>query len=464
MKLSQFTMFVEVYPETGHHLVYNTLTRAFMEINDQCLSVLHSLVNHESLASRDIGEIPHHSEETFPAEPVLKKLQALGIVVPEEQDETQSFCQTFSNQRLESKEIHATVLTTLDCPMQCVYCYQSHIKDSGPMSTQTTERVALWLEKQLQINKSERCFITFYGGEPLMNTGPIEYIARRMRGYCSDRGIKLAFAMVTSGILLTPQVAEKLKKLGVRHLQITLDGDREAHDRRRCRKDGSGTYDVIMESLSYLVKDSYITILCNVDRANVQAAYRLVDILYSCGYADKLSGLIFGPVSAPYESAISRHIACPGTDDRGLTLLNIYAAQRGFASDLRPRHTICGMLLPSRFVIDTEGGIYTCPAFLGRKEYQAGMINEIDNNAGVKSLIDFNLGEECLRCLYVPFCTGGCRYNALVETGDIRAVNCQKETFSYSLPLLLKAHYELRSRHGKGPEPNQDSIIPAGEY
>ncbi len=443
MKLSRFTVFVENYPQSGHHLVYNTLSRAFLEIDNERLSMLYSLSK---------------QEPPEPVKPILQKFQSLGIVVEDDKDEALSFNQIFERQRIEGSELSATILTTYDCPMSCVYCYQKHVKNGGGMSVDTMQKTADWLEEQMQDEGIERCSITFYGGEPLMNFAPIEYIGGRIREYCGNR-IKLGFAMVTSGILLTPDIAEKLKKIGVKHLQITLDGDRETHNRRRPGKDGSGTYDLIMGNLSHLVDDFSITISSNVDRTNSESIYSLIDTMYSLGYAEKMK-IIFGPVSASLEIAQKLHVACPQTANKDLLSLTLYAADKGFATDLRPGLKICGMLLPHHTIIDPDGKLYTCPAFLDMDEYQIGSIE--NGKKGFHKLDDFSLDRECLECPYVPFCTGGCRYNALVEQGNIKAIECQKETFSYSLPYLLKAHYAVRNKNVQGSNHTKAHVIPEG--
>jgi uncharacterized protein len=437
-------MFVENYPQSGHHLVYNTLSRAFLEIDNQSLSMLYSLSKQEPPDS---------------AKPVIQKLQAQGVIVEDEKDEALSFNRMFERQRAESHQLHATILTTYDCPMSCVYCYQKHVKNGGYMSIDTMQRTANWLEEQIQNEGIDRCSITFYGGEPLMNFTPIEYIGKRTKKYCRDNEIKLGFAMVTSGILLTPEIADKLKRIGVKHLQITLDGDKETHDRRRPRKDGSGTFDLIMENLCHLVDDFSITILSNVDRTNLESACRLIDTMYSLGYAGKMR-IIFGPVSASLELAQKLHLTCPQTANRDLLSLTLYAADKGFAADLRPGLKICGMLLPHHLVISPDGKLYTCPIFLDMDEYQAGSIES--DNVEFRKLDSFTLDKECLECLYVPFCTGGCRYNAHVEQGDIQAIDCQKETFSYSTPQLLKTHYALRNKNVKSSDPTEGYLIPEG--
>ena len=433
MKLSQFTIFVADYPQKGHHLVYNTLSRAIVEVDNQCFSMLYSLEEREPQKS---------------AKPVLQKLKEMGIVVEAAFDEVESYHQKFFMQRTNANQLNAVILTTLECPMRCIYCYQKDIKTNEKMSQSTMENTFCWLKEQLLKAKCNRCLITFYGGEPLMNLTPIEYIGNRMSEYCLDFGVSLYLSMVTSGVLLTPKIAYNLKTIGLKHLQITMDGDNDAHDKRRKFKDGSGTFDIILENLRYLIKDFFITITCNVDKTNAEAAYRLVDILYSQGFAFHIKRLIFGPVSAPFELAQRQQMACPEATDEDLTKLTLYAAKRGFADDLRPRHKICGMLLPSSFVIDPNGILYTCPAFLGKEEYKIGNINSQSFSGIYTTLENFSLPYECLRCAYVPICAGGCRFNALLEQGDILAISCQKEKFSYFLPLLLKAHYALR-KEGK---------------
>ena len=430
VKLSQFTVFVEDYPQTGHHLAYNTLSRALVEVDSQCLSMLYSLGN---------GGPP------ISANPVLQDLQTQGILVPMELNEVASYHEEFSTRRKNANQLHATILTTFQCPMRCIYCYQKHIKNGGHMSTETMEKTVSWLEDQILRLETKRCQITFYGGEPLANPTPIEYIGTRMGKYCKDKGIRLYLAMATSSILLTPELAKKLKGIGLKYLQITLDGDRDAHDKRRMKKDGSGTFDLIMGNLIYLIKDFSITITCNVDRTNVLAAHSLIDILHSQGYAGKIEKFVFGAVSAPSESAQGQRVACPETNDEDLVSLILHAASKGFVSDLRPRHKLCGMLQPGLLIVDPDGKLYTCPSFLGSERYRAGAIDESEN-IGVRELIDFDLQEKCLQCAYVPICTGGCRYDAFVEQGDIRATDCQRGLLSHSLPLLLKAHYALRNK------------------
>lgn len=60
--------------------------------------------------------------------------------------------------------------------------------------------------------------------------------------------------MVTNGYLLTDDKARMLRELGIRHLQITLDGSKKTHDSRRFLLGGKPTYDTIINNLENLLK------------------------------------------------------------------------------------------------------------------------------------------------------------------------------------------------------------------
>lgn len=227
VKLSQFNIFVKDYPQTGCHLIYNTLSRALVEIDDPGLSRLYSLM------------------ESPMEKPTFESLQKCDIIIDDKGDESISFNKLLKTQTSRTDEFNLTLLTTYECPMRCIYCYQGRIKEKKSMSSEVT--------------------------------------------------------------------------------------------------------------------------------------------------------------------------------------------------------------------MDTDGGIYTCPAFLGIDEYRIGSIYEhnamdYQNNMGYN--LSFEFADECKNCPYIPICTGGCRYNTLVEQGDITTINCQREYFSYSLPLLLKTHYSLRYRYVKSPDAN----------
>jgi uncharacterized protein len=70
---------------------------------------------------------------------------------------------------------------------------------------------------------------------------------------------------------MTPDVAEKLLAWKVMHYQITIDGMREQHDKKRPARDGCGTFDQIIANLIELKKrpEKYrVRVRVNYDKEN----------------------------------------------------------------------------------------------------------------------------------------------------------------------------------------------------
>ena len=66
-----------------------------------------------------------------------------------------------------------------------------------------------------------------------MTTLPlIKYVSKR----CLERGIDMTLRFTTNGVLLTDGVREELLKIPLKfkpNFQITIDGDREHHDKTK---------------------------------------------------------------------------------------------------------------------------------------------------------------------------------------------------------------------------------------
>ena len=73
---------------------------------------------------------------------------------------------------------------------------------------------------------------------------PVLYdLAERLHAACASRGVELLINIITNGLLLSREMVERLNPLGLNGIKITLDGDRDAHNRVRPLRGGQGTFD-----------------------------------------------------------------------------------------------------------------------------------------------------------------------------------------------------------------------------
>src|SRR5205807_5642032 len=109
--------------------------------------------------------------------------------------------------------------------------------------------------------------------------------------------------IITNGLLLTPEVVDRMLPWGLRSVKITLDGDRETHNRMRPLRGGQGTFDRIVENIRGLAGRVAIAIGGNFDETSVDSYPALLDFLREQDFADSLAKVNFKPVIRNQASA-----------------------------------------------------------------------------------------------------------------------------------------------------------------
>lgn len=109
---------------------------------------------------------------------------------------------------------------TNKCNLKCLHCHQ----DSSPSSDNQELTTSQAFEVIDKLSKAGVVILTFSGGEPLVREDIFEVIKR-----AESKGLFCTIA--SNGILLTKEVAKKLADVGIRRVEIGLDGAKaETHD------------------------------------------------------------------------------------------------------------------------------------------------------------------------------------------------------------------------------------------
>ncbi|MCQ2104851.1 MAG: putative heme d1 biosynthesis radical SAM protein NirJ1 [Fibrobacter sp.] len=111
---------------------------------------------------------------------------------------------------------------TKTCNLKCVHCYAR--SEAIKYQNELTHEEGLALIDQLAEFKVP--VILFSGGEPLLRPDFFE-----LANYAASKGIRPTIS--TNGTCITPEVAEKLKAMGVGYVGISLDGNEQTHDKFR---------------------------------------------------------------------------------------------------------------------------------------------------------------------------------------------------------------------------------------
>jgi uncharacterized protein len=403
----------------------------------------------------------------------LEQLTANGFVVADREIERRDLRAFFRDVRESSDTLKITILTTLQCNFACDYCIQGdhgdYNKNAAKMSMEMAARVAAWSEGRLDAVMPKRLILTFFGGEPLLNMPVLYYLAERLQASAAARGVEMLINIITNGLLLSREMVERLNPLGLNGIKITLDGDREAHNRSRPLRGGQGTFDRIVANVREVADLTRIAVGGNFDVDSVDSYPALLDFLASQEFAPRLSKVTFKPVIRE-RAALSRGLipltavsaegkplngACmtsAGTGvsrvcdtcnfvDEKMAFLREETKKRGFSTADGVHMGPCEIHKEHAYTIGPDGSLFACPGFAGEALQSTGHIDGRHDDFRSQALKNFerlSAWEMCHDCAFIPVCAGGCAVASHNELGDLHAPNCHKPSFEAGLVALAR--------------------------
>ncbi|MDR1166485.1 MAG: radical SAM protein [Deltaproteobacteria bacterium] len=155
---------------------------------------------------------------------------------------------------------------TRACNLSCLHCYASATAGPAPDELSLAEARAL-VESLAAFGVP---VILFSGGEPLLHPHIFELISLAV-----SRGLRAVLS--TNGLLITPDVASRLKDIGLSYVGVSLDGLAAHHDWMR-RKPGA--FGKTMEGISTcLSKGLKVGLRLTIARSNQNDIGGLFDLM-----------------------------------------------------------------------------------------------------------------------------------------------------------------------------------------
>jgi uncharacterized protein len=411
MRLSPYLKIYPCLDSPGQFLLYSTRRASVVRVPARTLWQIEE------------GTLPVADQQT---------LTRLGILVSDPLAEREEILNRFSEANRLSRRFNAIVVLNLDCNLACPYCFEEGVRGRHYMAADTADSLVAMLERD-HLSQGREVSVDFYGGEPLLSLGLIRSIAQRLQASSRGKGLPFSFALVTNGTLLTRPVALELKGLGLKSAKVTLDGPREVHDRSRPFASGRGSsFDLITRNVKEAWDLVPLQIGGNFTRENYREFPRLLDHLLAVGITpEKVTAVTFnqvtGRIGAP--AVPDFQSGCNCTDEEwhyeAILYLREETLRRGFPVP-KPGPAGCMIEFANDLVVNVDGAIYKCPAFVGREGFAVGDLRRGVVNDGAAYNPDVWKKPECLECPYLPQCFGGCRFLKYVRDGEIDEVDCWK--------------------------------------
>ncbi|MBI3491667.1 MAG: radical SAM protein [Acidobacteria bacterium] len=439
----------------------NTLTDAQLVVSADVAGLLDQIASGGFRGSNGVAS------ETREA---LDLLWENGFLVADRETEQRALNDYLTEVKSDTSELSVTVLTTLQCNFACDYCYQGDHGDynerAEKMPLETAGRVGDWIERELDRVRPERFVLTFFGGEPLLNLPAMYLLAERLSRASEARGVRLVTNIITNGLLLTEDVVDRMLPFGLNGIKITLDGDRDTHNRMRPLRGGQGTFDRIVENIRKVAGRCPIAIGGNFDESTIDSYPALLDFLKRQDFADKLVKVNFKPIVRAEPVALKGIIpltpvgakesfkgtcmtsvgsgagkacdSCGGLEEKW-TLLREETKRHGFPTHDGVPKGMCHVHRQHAHTIGPDGSLYACPGFTGQLAMSTGHIDDRKESWRESALEKFNRlhpWKECGDCAFIPTCAGGCVAASYSQTGDMNTPTCHKSSFESALIAL----------------------------
>jgi uncharacterized protein len=449
--------------------------------------LMNTFTDAQLIVSRDVADLldrvaPGANGWTSDERDALATLTENGFIVEDRETDRRNVRDFFHTVRESREQLRMTVLTTLQCNFACDYCIQGdhgdYNKHAAKMSLETAANIAEWAERRLDELGAESYVLTFFGGEPLLNMPVVYYLSERMWQACQSRGVRMLVNIITNGLLLTPEIVDRLTPFGLNGVKITLDGDRDTHNQMRPLRGGQGTFDKIINNIRQVAGKCRIAIGGNFDMETADSYPALLDFLKEQEFADKLSKVTFKPVirdrtpAAPAPAlrgskfiplttvdsatkalngacmtsagaAVGSTSACDSCNmlDDQMSFLREETKKRGFPTVDGVHMGPCEIHKKNAHTIGPDGALFACPGFAGDAKQSTGHIDGRQERWRLQAAARFDAlaaWKECSDCAFIPVCAGGCTVAAHTELGDLNKPNCHKTALQAGLVSLAR--------------------------
>lgn len=337
-----------------------------------------------------------------------------------------------------------------NCNLECTYCYEGHQKGMDRISKTTVEKAIDFLEQK---NTDREIDLTFLGGEPMLNKEMMYYAVE----YSKKKLVKFNYIITTNGTCCDKKDIDYMHENGFK-VSLSIDGDRRTHELNRKIKgkdDAGKTYDIIIENLKYMVKNSFpviirMTVTCN----NVQYLYSNVLYFYNMGVTKldiefnefeewKIHSLQL------LEHELQKLDFWYLSNGDKIKYLSLFDGKITFFIAKR-KVQFCNAGRKSHFVINSKGEFYPCNYVCNQEQWKIGNLKTVFDEKKCFNNIKLHIEKQskCTECEINFACVGArCGFKNFNLTGFLNKPNdnlCNLEKILYKHNELVFAEMYRR--------------------
>ncbi|WBL25749.1 radical SAM/SPASM domain-containing protein [Zunongwangia sp. HGR-M22] len=446
MKISFYNIF---YPKDEKIIGYNTVSDRFVVLEPILYELLEASTNENNL--EQLKEV----HESF-----YQTLVENGFIVSSNTDELEEIKLISDRVDFDETNFELTINSTMNCNFKCWYCYESHIKDSK-VSDETLDKIKLYIDNLINSKKDKlkRFSLKWFGGEPLLYFNKtILPLLKHVYPKMEANNIRFKSSFTTNAYLINQKLLDECKKYGVDDFQITLDGNRERHDKVRYVSKTKGSYDEIIDNIKLCLKNKFhVTARINISEETLPGILDIMDDFEDVSNLER-----------PFLT-FSFHKVWQVKKDLKTEISDIVSAFRlknftvaSVAESSASIRSSCYADKLNQATINYNGDIFKCTAREFSKESRDGILESngnIDwNEERVKKRLEDTRfrNKPCLECKILPICNGGCSQVRVENEGIDYCVHNFDEDRKMN---LVKEKFNSRIKHGNFDKKSLNRIV-----
>ncbi len=309
------------------------------------------------------------------------------------------------------KEYRLVINPTLECNFNCWYCYERHCK--GRMGQKTMNKIKKHVNLLIDNKQIDSLHLDWFGGEPLLYFNEVIFtLASYFQKISKKKNISYRNTITTNGYLITEEMINQFKKTNFNFFQITLDGNKEQHNKIR-RHYGKDSYDVIINNVILLckeMKDVEIVLRLNYSEKTMENDFTKDLEIIPLEYRKKIT-VDFQRIWQTYDSKKDRN---QWKIDFSTKVRKMGFYYKGLGHLFPYKGISCYVDKLNHLEINFDGQVYKCTARGYDKKYvvaellPSGELLWKENELSKRFSNPTFQNEMCLKCKCLPICIGPC--------------------------------------------------------
>lgn len=374
-----------------YNLVNDTLLQLPVERNEGCIECLKN---------------PNNTRSIY-----WNKLYEDRFIVEDDYDEMKEIQRRHWRAVNSADELRITVIATLKCNSDCIYCDQRNLDfQYSEMTEDDFDRLYEFLTGASQ----KKIHINWYGGEPLLAKDKIlKFCAKADK----DERHTYSYSISTNASVFDERFFRMMERYGLTNVTVSVVGTGELHSTLR----PSAEYDFgcVVKNIISMTRYTNVIVNLNLCKSNIGNIKNIFE---------ELSGYRHSSLSFSFSRIVSYdHRPCAEIELDVDTYMKCVIDSANWALDhqfhisdmscFQNFGVYCGVYARNNYVVGPGLYLYQCDRSYDPRDSFAQIVNGAlvyhlnqNNCADAELCIDPYQFDECRVCKLLPYCNGGCDY------------------------------------------------------